>query len=78
MLNYKDCTLKAYLKNRVSVQEKLIESGAVYYGVDYQQDFYFRVSNGKLKYRKGALKTLITHYERFLLDKYRKNKWLSI
>ena len=72
MLNYKDCTLKPYLKNRVSVEEKLIELGAVYDGIEYQQDFYFRVSNGKLKYRKGTLKTLITHYERFILDNIEK------
>ena len=72
MLNYKDFTLKACLKNRIIVEQKLLDLGAIFQGEDYQQDYYFRVSNGKLKYRKGTLKTLITHYERFILDNIEK------
>ena len=72
MLNYKDFTLKACLKNRIIVEQKLLDLGAIFQGEDYQQDYYFRVSNGKLKYRKGTLGTLITHYERFSIDKIEK------
>ena len=72
MVNYKDFTLKARLKNRSAVEQKLLELGAILEGDDYQQDYYFRILNGKLKYRKGTLGTLITHYERFSIDKIEK------
>lgn len=72
MLNYKDFTLKARLKNRKLVEQKLHDFGAIFQGEDYQQDFYFRVPYGKLKYRKGTLGNLITHYERFSIDNIEK------
>lgn len=72
MVNYKDFTLKAHLRDRTSVEQKLLEFGAEFRGVDDQQDIYFKVLNGKLKYRKGTLGTLITHYERFSMDNIEK------
>lgn len=72
MLNYKDFTLKARLKNRKIVEQKLLAFGAIFQGEDDHQDFYFRVPYGKLKYRKGTLGNLITHYERFSIDNIEK------
>jgi predicted adenylyl cyclase CyaB len=74
MLKYKDFTLKAFLKSRAKIEQKLLELGARFEGDDYQQDYYFKVSNGKLKYRKGTLGTLITHYERFSIVDIEKTK----
>lgn len=72
MLKYKDYTLKAHLKWRTYVENKLIELRAIFEGDDYQQDYYFKVLNGKLKYRKGTFGALITHYERFTIDNIEK------
>jgi predicted adenylyl cyclase CyaB len=72
MLTYKDFTLKAHLNSRSEIEQKLIELGARFEGEDYQLDYYFKVSTGKLKYRKGTLGTLITHYERFSIDNIEK------
>lgn len=72
MLTYKDFTLKAHLKSRSETEQKLIELGARFEGEDHQQDDYFKISKGKLKYRKGTLGGLITHYERFLEDNIEK------
>lgn len=74
MLSYKDFTLKAHLKNRIIVEQKLMDLGAILVGEDYQHDYYFKISNGKLKYRKGTLGSLITHYERFVASKAEKTQ----
>ena len=72
MLNYKDFTLKALHNNREKLEMKLVELGSQFLGEDYQQDYYFKISKGKLKFRKGTLGTLITHYERILVDNMEK------
>lgn len=72
MLNYLDFTLKASLTDKEKVVQKLFELGADFLGIDEQHDFYFHTEKGKLKYRKGSLGTLITHYERFLVDNSEK------
>jgi predicted adenylyl cyclase CyaB len=68
MLNYKDATLKA----RVSTTQQMIvlldKLGAIFLGEDEQHDTYFQVTQGKLKYRKGNLGSLITHYARKMVD----------
>lgn len=63
-LNYSDFTLKAILHNQERIVQKLQELGAVCRGVDNQIDRYFDVATGKLKWRKGTIENLITHYER--------------
>jgi predicted adenylyl cyclase CyaB len=72
MLKYKDFTLKARLYEMDAFEQKLLELGAKYEGEDYQQDYYFKIANGKLKFRKGTIGTLITHYERILVDNMEK------
>ncbi len=74
MLNYLDFTLKARLLNKQLVEQNLIELGAHFLGIDKQHDFYFQTDKGKLKYRKGTLGTLVTHYERFLVDNCEKTQ----
>ena len=72
MLNYQDVTLKARVSNIGSMEARLVDLGAIYIGEDHQHDFYFTCSKGKLKFRKGTLGTLITHYERALMDNAEK------
>lgn len=67
MLNYKDVTQKARLVNSDAIASKLISMNASFVGEDHQHDIYFRVQNGKLKFRHGTLGTLITHYERIAI-----------
>ena len=55
MLNYKDVTQKARLANPDATLSTLIAMGASFVGEDRQHDIYFRVQNGKLKYRQGTL-----------------------
>lgn len=72
MLNYKDVTQKARLANPDATASTLIAMGASFVGEDRQQDIYFRVQNGKLKYRQGTLGDLITHYERIAVGPLEK------
>ena len=72
MLKYKDFTLKARLYEMDVFEQKLLKLEAKYLGEDYQQDYYFKIATGKLKFRKGTIGTLITHYERILVDKMEK------
>jgi predicted adenylyl cyclase CyaB len=74
MLKYQDCTLKARIQHVDAITHRLIDLGAQYLGLDMQHDTYFEVPNGKLKYRKGTLGTLITHYERTLVDQVEKTQ----
>ena len=74
MLNYLDCTLKARIQHVEDLTCRLIELGAQYMGLDRQHDTYFEVPHGKLKYRKGTLGTLITHYERTVVDLVEKTQ----
>ena len=72
MLNYQDVTLKARISNVPLLEAHLQAIGARYIGEDQQQDYYFTCSMGKLKYRKGTMGTLITHYERVQLGNAEK------
>lgn len=74
MLHYLDCTLKARIQHVEDVTRRLIELGSQYMGLDRQHDTYFEVPHGKLKYRKGTLGTLITHYERTVVDLVEKTQ----
>ncbi len=64
MLNYQDVTLKARVSNTRLLEAQLQAIGAKFIGEDHQHDIYFTCTAGKLKFRKGTLGTLITHYER--------------
>lgn len=64
MLNYQDVTLKARISKVEQMEVRLVDLGAHYIGEDQQHDTYFTCIVGKLKFRKGTLGTLITHYER--------------
>lgn len=68
MLNYQDVTLKARVSNVEQIEVRLVDVGACYIGEDHQHDIYFTCTVGKLKFRNGTLGTLITHYERILMD----------
>ncbi|UOQ73478.1 class IV adenylate cyclase [Hymenobacter cellulosilyticus] len=63
-MTYQDFTLKARLRDRAFVEERLLALGFTYIGLDEQRDTYFLVSQGKLKLRQGTIENLITHYER--------------
>lgn len=68
MLNYQDVTLKARVSNIEQMEVRLADLGAMFIGEDQQHDTYFTCTAGKLKFRKGTLGTLITHYERIGMD----------
>ena len=68
MLPYKDFTQKAVLKDVEGMRKRIFSLEFHFLGEEFQHDFYFKVVRGKLKYRKGSAKSLITHYERILSD----------
>ena len=68
MLPYKDFTQKAVLKDVERMRKLILSLEFQFLGEEFQHDFYFKVVRGKLKYRKGSAKNLITHYERILSD----------
>jgi adenylate cyclase, class 2 len=68
LADYKDYTVKAALRDRSALIAKLESLNAEYVGTDRQTDFYFKTSEGKLKYRKGKIENLITHYVREFID----------
>ena len=72
MLNYQDVTLKARVSNVGQMGVQLADLGAMFIGEDQQHDTYFTCTVGKLKFRKGTLGTLITHYERIGMDSAEK------
>lgn len=67
-MNYKDYTLKAKVTDMERIEEGLKSAGAYYEGLDHQTDYYFQTGIGKLKYRKGTIEHLITHYQRKIVD----------
>ncbi len=74
MLNYQDVTLKARVSMIGYMEARLVDLGAIYIGEDHQHDFYFTCSKGKLKFRQGTLGSLITHYERTVLNNAEKTQ----
>lgn len=72
MLNYQDVTLKARVSNVGQMEVRLADLGAMFIGEDRQHDTYFTCTVGKLKFRKGTLGTLITHYNRIGMDSAEK------
>jgi adenylate cyclase class 2 len=63
-LNYKDFCIKACVENPEDIDKILKEMNAYFVGTDSQRDTYFKVSEGKLKWRSGTIENLITHYSR--------------
>jgi adenylate cyclase, class 2 len=63
-LPYQDYTVKAVLPHWEEVESKIRSLPATLVGLDIQHDTYFEVERGKLKWRKGTIENLITHYER--------------
>lgn len=63
-LPYQDFTLKARVQDAEAIRQKLHGLGATHVGLDEQTDTYFQTQRGKLKWRKGTIENLITHYER--------------
>jgi adenylate cyclase, class 2 len=68
LLNYKDYTIKARLRDPGQAEEILMSLNARFVGLDLQTDYYFATDKGKLKYRHGTIENLITHYERQVVE----------
>lgn len=71
-ITYIDISVKARCANPAWVKEKLMAAGARFEGVDHQCDDYYPAVIGKLKFRKGNIETLLTHYLREQLDGYNR------
>ncbi len=71
-MSYKDFTSKVQVACQESLELKLTEIGAQFIREEVQQDYYFEVPNGKLKYRKSSFNSLITHYERIKVGNMEK------
>lgn len=64
-LPYKDFTIKARVSSAEEIENTLRSLKAEFIGIDLQTDHYFETDKGKLKWRRGTIENLITHYERF-------------
>lgn len=56
--------IKARCKNPTSIKEILISRQADFKGVDHQIDTYFKVPNGRMKFREGNIENSLIHYDR--------------
>jgi len=56
--------IKARCKNPVTIKEILASRNADFKGVDHQIDTYFKVSNGRMKFREGNIENSLIHYNR--------------
>ena len=56
--------IKAVMPNPTKARAVLVEKQAVFKGVDHQIDHYFKVTEGRLKMRKGNIEQALIHYAR--------------
>lgn len=56
--------IKARCKNPASIKKILISQQADFKGVDHQVDTYFKVPNGRMKFREGNIENSLIHYDR--------------
>ncbi len=56
--------IKAKCKNPASIKEILESQQADFKGVDHQIDTYFKVPNGRMKFREGNIENSLIHYDR--------------
>lgn len=56
--------IKARCKNPASIKEILKSRQADFKGVDHQIDTYFKVPNGRMKFREGNIENSLIHYNR--------------
>ena len=56
--------IKARCKNPVSIKEILKYRHANFKGIDHQIDTYFKVPNGRMKFREGNIENSLIHYDR--------------
>ncbi|MFK8009192.1 MAG: class IV adenylate cyclase [Saprospiraceae bacterium] len=56
--------IKARCKNPTSIKFFLESRQANFKGVDHQVDTYFKVPNGRMKFREGNIENSLIHYDR--------------
>ncbi|MFK7773270.1 MAG: class IV adenylate cyclase [Saprospiraceae bacterium] len=56
--------IKARCTNPISIKEILESRQATFKGVDHQVDTYFKVPNGRMKFREGNIENSLIHYDR--------------
>lgn len=56
--------IKARCKNPISIKEILESRQADFKGIDHQVDTYFKVPNGRMKFREGNIENSLIHYDR--------------
>lgn len=56
--------IKAHCSNPEQIRQLLLSAGADFRGTDHQIDTYFKVSDGRLKLRRGNIEKSLIHYRR--------------
>ena len=56
--------IKASCKNPAAIKKILESRQADFKGVDHQIDTYYKVPNGRLKFREGNIENSLIHYDR--------------
>ena len=56
--------IKARCKDPNSIKEILDSRQADFKGIDHQVDTYFKVPNGRMKFREGNIENSLIHYDR--------------
>ena len=56
--------IKAKVPNQEEIRDTLKKNNAIFRGFDVQKDIYFNVPRGKLKIRRGSIKSYLVYYER--------------
>ena len=63
-MELKNVEIKAWCDHPDRVENKLLELGARFHGLDKQTDTYFNCSGGRLKLREGNIENALIYYER--------------
>lgn len=56
--------IKAKCKNLATIKDILMANQADFKGTDHQIDTYFKVTNGRMKFREGNIENALIHYDR--------------
>lgn len=63
-MRHENLEIKARYSNFKKARDFLKANGAVFKGIDYQTDTYFKVNQGRLKLREGNIENFLIYYER--------------
>ncbi|MCW4030922.1 MAG: class IV adenylate cyclase [Candidatus Bathyarchaeota archaeon] len=75
-MRHENIEIKARYSNLKNARDLLKANNAVFTGIDYQIDTYFKVNQGRLKLREGNIENFLVYYERDDIESPKKSNVL--